>query len=50
MVHHKAKQDPFYKAMGNWNTLPVNVRNNISKEIFEKMLVANIINPYKTFV
>ena len=47
IVHHKAKQNPLYRAMLSWNDLPGLVRNCEKKEPFKKKLVQRIVNPYK---
>ena len=46
----KAKRDPFYRATNAWNLLPVPTRNIVLKEVFKKRLIADIHNPFKTFV
>ena len=49
-VHHKAKQNPLYRAIFVWNKLPVNIRNIEPKELFKRLLVQRIQNPFRTFV
>ena len=48
IVHPKAKQDPWYRAIMAWNDLPVPIRNLDVKEQFKKLLISNLVNPYKT--
>ena len=50
IVHHKARQNPLHRAILGWNSLPVEIRNVEKKELFKKLLISSIHNPYKTFV
>ena len=47
IVHHKVKQNPFYRAIKMWNELPVQIRSSDSKENFKQTLLLNIQNPFK---
>ena len=49
-VHHKAKQNPLYRAISAWNKLPVHVRNAGNNEVFKRLLILEIQNPFMTFV
>ena len=50
IVHHKAKQNPLYRAILSWNSLPVQVRNIERKETFKRMLVQEVQDPFRTIV
>ena len=44
--NYKARQDPMYRAMMAWNTLPVHIRNAETKIQLCGMLKNSIPNPY----
>ena len=44
--NYKARQDPMYRAMMAWNTLPVYIRNAETKIQLCGMLKNSIPNPY----
>ena len=44
--HFRSSQDPTYRAMIEWNQLPVAVRSSISKNVFLENLKSLIPNPY----
>ena len=46
IVHHKMKQNPFYRAILSWNNLPVHIRNIDQKELFKNTVLREIENPY----
>ena len=48
IVHHKAKQNPLYRAILAWNSLPVHIRNIEQKGTYKRMLLQEIQDPYKT--
>ena len=50
IVHHKAKQNPLYRAILSWNSLPVQVRNIERKITFKRMLVQEVQDPFRTIV
>ena len=39
--------DPTYRAMHEWNTLDVELRNALTKEQFGNGFMSQIMNPYK---
>ena len=45
--NYKARQDPLYRAMIAWNSLPVRIRNAESKLQLRSLLNSYIENPYK---
>ena len=44
--HYKTKQDPMFRAMNAWNSLPVYIRNADAKHNLHTMLQNSINNPY----
>ena len=46
MENYKARQDPMYRAMNAWNSLPVAIRNADTKAHLNALLRNSIINPY----
>ena len=50
IVHHKVKQNPFYKAIKSWNELPVQIRSSDTKEMFKRLLLLDIQNPFKKLI
>ena len=46
MEYYKARQDPMYRAMMAWNTLPVFIRNAETKSRLSTLLKNSIVNPY----
>ena len=47
-LNYKARQDPMYRAMMAWNSLPVFIRNAETKTQLHTLLKSSIRNPYKT--
>ena len=45
--HYKLSQDPYIRATNNWNTLPVYIRSVEDKEMFKKLYITTIADPYK---
>ena len=45
--NYKARQDPLYRAMNAWNSLPVYIRNADTKSRLSLLLKDYIINPYQ---
>ena len=45
--HYKARHNPFQRAAGAWNDLPVHVRNATTKGSLKNLYMSTIINPYK---
>ena len=39
IVHHKAKQNPLYRAILAWNSLPVHIRNTEQKGTYKRMRI-----------
>ena len=50
VLHHKVKQDPLYRSILAWNSLPVPLRNIDQKDHFKKLLIETIPNPYNKIV
>ena len=48
--HYKVKQDPLYRAIQVWNSLPVNIRNADKKEMLQREFLGTIENPYAKIV
>ena len=48
--HYRYIQNPVYRAMIEWNSLPVDIRNSNSKAIFLRSLKRIIPNPYMKVV
>ena len=44
--HYRCSQDPMYRAMYEWNLLPVGIRNSNTKHVFLHNLKGLIPNPY----
>ena len=45
--NYKARQDPMYRAMMAWNSLPVLIRNAETKSQLSTLMKSSIKNPYK---
>ena len=45
--HYKCTQDPYYRAMSEWNNLNVEARNSLTKQQFLNIVKTQIVNPYK---
>ena len=48
--HYKFKQDPMYRAMNEWNSLPVYIRTAESRAQLSTLLRNSINNPYSKIV
>ena len=46
IYHYKTRQDPMFRAMKMWNSLPVQTRNAESKSMLNTMLKNSIPNPF----
>ena len=45
--NYRYRQDPMYRAMNAWNSLPVRIRYADTKASLRTMLLSSIYNPYK---
>ena len=48
--NYKARQDPMYRAMTAWNSLPVHIQNAETKSQLSTLMKNSIRNPYKKTV